>query len=200
MLSAGSSPCIYAICCSSSLVFSLFLGSSARVWLACWCTGEWPRVSPSIFACGCFLCKVLVILDGLQLRCLGPRHPPWYRQPPGVKPSRGFRGRSSELHVRTVPSRWVGSLCEGAYCWLLHRFRVLLGELRRQGLPCLSSPRWLSSLRRLEVVALEVAFLGAIVGLLCRSTNNGCQMLELVDTLPSEPKHYKGVFRCSTKQ
>jgi hypothetical protein len=33
-----------------------------------------------------------------------------------------------------------------------------------------------------EVVDLEVAFLGAIAGLLCQSTNGGRQMLVLTDT------------------
>jgi hypothetical protein len=40
-----------------------------------------------------------------------------------------------------------------------------------------------------EVVAFDVAFLGAIVGLLCRSTDGGCQMLEPTDTWLSGPEH-----------
>jgi hypothetical protein len=42
-----------------------------------------------------------------------------------------------------------------------------------------------------EVMALEVAFLGAIAGLLCWSTNGGRQMLVLIDTWSSRPKHSK---------
>jgi hypothetical protein len=52
-----------------------------------------------------------------------------------------------------------------------------------------------------EVVALEVAFLGATAGLFCRSTNDGRQMLILIDTWSSGPKHSgKRELWCSTKQ
>jgi hypothetical protein len=51
-----------------------------------------------------------------------------------------------------------------------------------------------------EVVAFEVAFLGGIVRLVCRSTNGGHQMLELTDTWSSRPKQWEvGMLMCSTK-
>ena len=47
----------------------------------------------------------------------------------------------------------------------------------------------------MEVVAFEVAFLGAIMGMVFRSTNGGRQMLELIDTWPSGSKQWEtGIF------
>jgi hypothetical protein len=50
-----------------------------------------------------------------------------------------------------------------------------------------------------EVVAFEDAFLGAIARLVCRSTNNGRQMLGPTDKWLSGPKQWRvGMLWCST--
>jgi hypothetical protein len=43
----------------------------------------------------------------------------------------------------------------------------------------------------MEVVAFEVAFLGAITGMIFWSMNGGRQMLELTDTWPSGSKQWE---------
>jgi hypothetical protein len=57
----------------------------------------------------------------------------------------------------------------------------------RAALPFFSARAAFAVLTR-EVVAFKVTFLGAIAGLVYRSTNNGQQMFEPTDTWSSVPK------------